>query len=155
MELRKANLSDIIDCVDLVEARRLRYEEFEPQFWRRAEDSRSTTVEWLSKLFNDVDVLSLVATEESVVVGFLIARDAPVPPVYNPGGPTALVDDFCVAEGRWMDVGSKLLIRAKEELRSSGCVQIVVVGAHKDTEKTSFLEKAELSLASTWWTSST
>ena len=155
MELRKTNSSDVVDCVDLVEARRLRYEEYEPQFWRRADDSRSTSVEWFSNLFSDVDVLSLVATEESAVVGFLIARDAPAPPVYNPGGPTALVDDFCVAEGRWMDVGKNLLIRAKEELHSSGCTQIVVVGAHKDTEKTSFLETTTLSLASTWWTSST
>ena len=155
MKLRKANSSDVLNCVDLVEVRRQRYEEFEPQFWRRAVDSRNTTVEWFSNLFNDVDVLSLVATEESAVVGFLIARDAPVPPVYNPGGPTALIDDFCVAEGRWMDVGRNLLIRAKEELRSRGWAQIVVVGARKDIEKTSFLESAELSLASTWWTSST
>ncbi len=155
MKLRKANTSDVLDCVDLVEVRRLRYEEFEPQFWRRAADSRIITVEWFSNLFSDVDVLSLVATEKSSIVGFLIARNAPVPPVYNPGGPTALIDDFCVAEGRWMDVGKNLLIRAKEELRTCGWAQIVVVGAHKDIEKTSFLESTELSLASTWWTSST
>ena len=155
MELRKANSSDVVECVDLVEARRLRYEEFEPQFWKRADDSRITTIDWFSHLFNSADVLSLVATEETAVVGFLIARDAPVPPVYNPGGPTALVDDFCVAEGRWMDVGRNLLIRVKEELRSRGTVQVVVVGADKDIEKTALLETEKLSLASTWWTSST
>ena len=133
----------------------MRYEELEPQFWRRADDSRITTIEWFTKLFSDVDMISLVATEESVVVGFLIARDAPVPPVYKPGGPTALVDDFCVVEGRWMDVGKHLLLRAKEALRAYGWAQILVVGAHKDIEKMSFLESADLSLASTWWTSAT
>ena len=153
--MRKANSCDVVACVDLVEARRLRYEEYEPQFWRRAVGSRDTTIEWFSKLFGDVDTLSLIATEESTVVGFLIARDVPVPPVYSPGGPTALIEDFCVLEGRWSDVGSSLLLQTKEELRILGCAQIVVVGAHKDTEKTSFLESANLSLASTWWTSST
>ncbi len=155
MELRKAKTGDVAECVELVEARRLRYEKFEPQFWRRADDSRNITVDWFTTLFSDADVLSLVAVEESAIVGFLIARDVPAPPVYNPGGPTALVDDFCVAEDRWMDVGGNLLTRAKEELRSRGCVQIVVVGANKDIEKTAFLESANLSLASTWWTSST
>jgi len=36
---------------------------------------------------------------------------------------------------------------------AAGYTQIVVVGVRQDVEKTAFLEAANLSLASTWWTS--
>ena len=115
MKVRKANSCDVIACVDLVEARRLRYEEYEPQFWKRADGSREITVEWFTKLFSEVASLSLVATEESTVVGFLIARDAPVPPVYNPGGLRHLLTIFVFPKA----VGWTLAIIFWDELKKN------------------------------------
>jgi hypothetical protein len=37
-------------------------------------------------------------------------------------------------------------------LLDRGFIQIVVVGAYQDIEKSEFLAAAGLSLASTWWT---
>ena len=155
MIIRPATPNDVAACVGLVESRREQYERYEPRFWKKAWDSKSSTYPWFARLFDETKSFSLVAAEGSDIVGFLVAREAPVPPVYDPGGPTALIDDFCVVEKRWCDVGGELLAAARAELRNRGYVQIVVVGARRDEAKTAFLEGSDLSLASTWWTAAT
>ena len=155
MIVRRARAEDVPACVRLVELRRRRYETFEPRFWKKAAGSEKSTIDWFTQLFDDDKSVSVVASNEANILGFLIARDIPVPPVYEPGGPTALIDDFCVAEGKWGDVGTQILRFARRELRARGFVQIVVVGATRDDEKTAFLKSTDLSLASTWWTAGT
>lgn len=152
MLIRPGELRDVPACVALIEARRRRYEEYQPRFWRKASNSALLSSSWFSHLFSDVDVISLVSEAENGINGFLIATSFPAPPVYDPGGPNALIDDFVVEPGGWASIGPPLLARAKELLRDRGFVQIVVVGARQDAEKTGFLESADLSLASTWWT---
>jgi ribosomal protein S18 acetylase RimI-like enzyme len=154
MQIRNASKDDALRCVELVEARRKEYEKYEPRFWRKAATSAASTLPWFEKLFADERNVSLVAVENTMIVGFLIAREFPTPPVYDPGGATALIDDFCViSKDRWQDAGGALLQHAKSELNRRGFAQFVVVGAQQDTAKTAFLSQAELSLASTWWTS--
>lgn len=137
----------------LVEAKRKEYENYGPRFWRRSSNSAASTLPWFEKLFSDERNVALVATEDGLVVGFLIAREFPTPPVYDPGGPTALIDDFCVAtKDRWQDVGAVLLQHAKAELNRRGFAQVVVVCAKQDSAKSAFLSQANLSLSSTWWT---
>ncbi|WP_246618046.1 hypothetical protein [Rhizobium populisoli] len=58
--------------------------------------STASTLPWFEKLFADERIVFLVAVESLSVVGFLIAQEFPTPPVYDPGGATALIDDFCV-----------------------------------------------------------
>lgn len=155
MQIRRATNSDVPSCVALVEARREEYESYEPRFWKKAVTSAASTLPWFEKLFADERSTAFVADEDGLVVGFLIAREFPTPPVYDPGGPTALIDDFCVAStNRWQDVGAALLQQAKSELNKRGFAQLVVVGARQDTAKTAFLSQSDLSLASTWWTTS-
>ncbi|MFC3027069.1 MULTISPECIES: GNAT family N-acetyltransferase [Roseomonadaceae] len=140
-------------CVELVEARRLEYQAYEPVFWKKAPGSVASTLPWFEQLFSDSRNVSLVAVEDEVVVGFVIAREFPTPPVYDPGGATALIDDFCVAsKSRWLDVGAALLREAKSELKNRAYAQVVVVGARQDAAKMAFLSQTDLSLASTWWT---
>ena len=155
MIIRPATPNDVAACVGLVESRREQYERYEPRFWKKAADSKPSTYPWFARLFDESKSVSLVAAEGSNIVGFLIARDTPVPPVYDPGGPTALIDDFCVVEKRWRDVGGELLAAARTELQRRGFAQIVVVAAGRDEEKTAFLEASDLSPASTWWTAAT
>ena len=155
MQVRDATHEDVADCVKLIEARRRRYAEFEPRFWRKAENSAEMSTMWFAHLFASPDNVALVAVEGDAVVGFIIATNFPAPPVVDLGGKNALVDDFAVeADERWADVGPTLLAACKERLRERGYVQIVVVGAAKDEAKMTFLGMAELSLASTWWTGS-
>ncbi len=153
MQIRNASSEDAPQCVGLVEARRNEYENYQPRFWKKATTSASSTLPWFEKLFADERNVCLVAVESLSVVGFLIAREFPSPPVYDPGGATALIDDFCVAaKDRWQDAGAELLQHAKSELNRRGFAQVVVVGARQDAAKTEFLSQADLSLASTWWT---
>ena len=156
MIIRQAISRDVTECVGLVENRREIYQQYEPRFWKKAPNSARSSADWFGRLFLDSHNVSLVAEEGEKVVGFLIAREFPTPPVYDPGGPTALIDDFCVATpDRWSDVGARLVDAARLELRSRGFAQIIVVGAPKNDAKTKFLKGTDLSLASTWWTAAT
>lgn len=151
--VRQAEDRDIAACVALIEERRLRYEVYEPRFWKKAQDSAELSTEWYGRLFADDKITKLVAEVDDVIKGFLIASPFPPPPVYELGGPNALIDDFAVEPGLWQDVGNPLLNEAKLSLQAQGFAQVVVIGARQDAEKTEFLASADLSPASTWWTS--
>jgi len=155
MKIRLAETSDVEACVQLAEARRALYETFEPRFWRRAENAAEMSRLWFAHLFAKDDVLALVAETDGRIAGFLIAQPTPSPPVYDPGGRTALIDDFVVESDAWMEAGDLLLKDARQRLRIAGFAQIVVVGAHQDQDKTRLLGATDLSLASTWWTAAT
>jgi len=136
----------------LAEARRVRYEAFEPLFWKKAQTSLEMGRAFFAHLIGQPETLSLLAEADGRTVGFLIATTARVPPVVTPGA-TAMIDDFCVAEpDLWAQVGPPLLDTARTALRENGFAQIVVVCGFKDREKTAFLERQDLSLASAWWT---
>lgn len=153
MQVRPATTTDAPSCTELVEKRRREYEKYQPRFWKKAATSADATLPWFEHLFSDSKNVCLVAIESGGVAGFLIAREFPTPPVYDPGGATALIDDFCVAsKDRWQDAGHALLGAAKDILKQRGYAQLVVVGARQDEAKTDFLNQADLSLASTWWT---
>lgn len=150
--IRIAEADDVEACVQLAEARRAIYETFQPRFWRRAENAAEMSRLWFAHLFAKEEVLALVAELDGEVRGFLIAQPTPSPPVYDPGGRTALIDDFVVAPDQWMTVGAPLLNEARLRLRAADFAQIVVVSARQDEDKTRLLESTDLSLASTWWT---
>jgi len=150
--IRIAEADDVEACVQLAEARRAIYETFQPRFWRRAENAAEMSRLWFAHLFAKEEVLALVAELDGEVRGFLIAQPTPSPPVYDPGGRTALIDDFVVAPDQWMTVGAPLLNEARQRLRAADFAQIVVVSARQDEDKTRLLESTDLSLASTWWT---
>ncbi|WP_372502101.1 GNAT family N-acetyltransferase [Tistrella mobilis] len=154
MNVRQATPEDVTACVALAEARRDAYEAYEPRFWKKSPDSAAACRTWFETLFSDGRSMCFVAEEAGTILGFVIGRGFPTPPVYDPGGATAMIDDFCVVSAdRWGDVGRALLRDIRAEMRRQGFAQVVVVSARRDLEKTAFLEEAGLSLASTWWTS--
>ena len=156
MRVRKALEDDVAACVDLVEARREQYERYEPRFWKKAAGSARMSRMWFAHLFAQTDNVALVAEEAGRIVGFIVATNYPAPPVFDPGGRNALIDDFLViADDRWADVGAALFAACREALKELGFAQLVVVGAAKDAAKTAFLKATDLSLASTWWTAGT
>ena len=76
----------------------------------------------------------------------------PAPEVYNPGGLTLMIDDFCVqSENLWQSVGTRLIAIVKAAAKAKGATQILVVcGAH-DYPKRKFLSEQNLSIASEWF----
>ncbi|MCL4545642.1 MAG: hypothetical protein M1118_13785 [Chloroflexi bacterium] len=74
------------------------------------------------------------------------------PPVYDPGGSSCEIDDFCVAQaGDWQTVGEALLTEANREAKARGAVQCVVVCGHLDLPKRAMLSALGFTVASEWW----
>lgn len=152
-DIRHASATDLPAMVALIERRRVQYEKYEPVFWKKAVDSAEKTEPFFKSLLTNERATTLVAYDGENLVGFLIAINTPAPPVYEPGGTTILVDDFCVADASlWPSVGRALLDRLETIGREAGWRQYVVVSGKADQEKSEFLASTRLSLASTWWT---
>jgi hypothetical protein len=150
--VRPANQSDLDAVAAMAEARRVRYEAFEPMFWKRRAGGAAMSRAFFAHLLSKPDNSFLVSEWGGAPNGFLIASPVPTPPVFD-AGPTAMIDDFCVDDpALWPIAGQGLLRAARAELKERGFKQIVVVSGFKDAEKQAFLESEKLSLASTWWT---
>lgn len=150
--IRPAEAQDLDAVLALAEAGRRQYATHQPVFWRPAPDARAHQRPYLAGLLRDQDVLARVAVTGAAVVGFVIGRLAPAPPVYDPGGVTCLVDDFNVAEpDLWPVVGVDLVRAIRDAARERGAVQVVVVTAHLDAVKRTALAAAGLRIASEWW----
>jgi GNAT superfamily N-acetyltransferase len=151
--VRRARIHDVDAMTRLIEQRRECYERLEPVFWKRAAGSARTTrwfYTWLLLLSRRT--LALVADREGELLGFLIARRARTPPVYDPGGATAIIDDFCVARPElWMQVGRELLAHSRAFGRSAGWSQIIVVCGALDEPKAALLRTADLTVVTNWW----
>ncbi len=150
--IRPAGNCDLEEILNLANAKRLEYEIYQPVFWRVAPDTIAQQTDYIARQIADEKVITLVATSESKVVGFVIGRLVPAPPVYNPGGLTCLVDDFVVNESdSWETVGADLLHQVRNAALSRGAAQVVVVCGHLDEPKRKALEESSLTIASEWW----
>lgn len=153
MEIREAIGSDIDAAVAMVERHRRQYQKYQPTFWRKAAESAETTRTFFAKLLQEQDTFFLAAVEGARLLGFLIARKFPTPPVYEPGGDTYLIDDFCVDEpNHWLTTGEALLSHVSTLIHEAGASQIVVVCGDRDLAKAEVLRRADLNIASNWWT---
>lgn len=151
--VRLATAADIPAMVSLSEQARRAYEAFQPVFWRQAHDSAERQSSYFAALLSRNDVIPLVHVSDGCIHGFLIAHVQVAPPVYNPGGPTCLVDDFTVKwDEEWENVGSHLLHELEFEATERGAAQIVVVCGHADAPKRAFLARHGLTIASEWYT---
>lgn len=152
--VRTSELTDTLAMVSLSKAKRLAYEKAQPQFWRYSgEEGDNTQRQWFKKLLADEKYLMFTAESNTKeILGFIIGKLMPAPEVYNPGGLTLMIDDFCVnCENLWQSVGHKLIEAIKAPAQSKSVAQILVVcGAH-DHAKRKFLSEQNLSIASEWF----
>jgi hypothetical protein len=151
----RASISlDIDALVSLSKAKRMLYEKAQPQFWRYAgEESDNAQKKWFKELLEDENYLMFSAENHTQeILGFIIGKLMPAPEVYNPGGLTLMIDDFCVqSENLWESVGAHLVYAIKAGARRKGATQILVVcGAH-DQAKRKFLSEQNLCIASEWF----
>lgn len=152
--IRRSGLSDIEAMVSLSKAKRLAYEKAQPQFWRYAGESGDHAQgTWLKELLRTENYLMFTAESNTQeILGFIIGKLMPAPEVYNPGGLTLMIDDFCMkSENLWQSVGAVLIEAIKGPAKAKGALQILVVcGAH-DYLKRRFLVEQNLSISSEWF----
>ncbi len=138
--------------VRLADRKRRQYVAYQPVFWRLAPSARAHHKEFLQRLVDDPDALSLVATLDGDVRGFVVGRLVPAPPIYDPGGPSLYVDDFVVShDGEWSSIGAALLRGVRQLGAARGAAQVVVVSGALDSAKRRLLADADLEVASEWW----
>ena len=155
--IRPATAADLPALLDLAESRRREHECHQPTFWRPAPEARAAQAPCFARLVGDDRAIVLVhepasASAPSEVDGFLIGRLADAPPVYAPGGPALVVDDFAVAAPQlWPTVGRALLEEASRRARGIGAAETVVVCGRADVAKREMLASLAFSPASEWW----
>ena len=150
--IRKATQDDIPVMVEMAQQRRIRHQNYQPRFWRNAVDSCEKHAPFLSKLVQHERAISLVSESTNTVNGFVIATLVPAPPVYDVGGLTCSIDDFCVVDGlEWEHISKALLEEAMKQAKTRGAVQAVVVCAHLDEAKRKMLANEEFTIASEWY----
>ena len=150
--VRAAVAADLEPILVIADQRRRQYAAYQPRFWNPAADAVSRQRSFFESLVDDSETLFAVADAANRVRGFVIAKVAPAPPVYDPGGATCLIDDFTVDDSEsWPEVGPGLLAFARSWATQRGAVQLVVVTAGADDPKRVALIEAGLVLASEWW----
>lgn len=150
--IRLAVAGDLDGMLRLAEARRTQYATYQPIFWRPAADAVDRQRPHLAKLIEDGAVITLVADTHHGIAGFVIATIVSAPPVYDPGGPTCVVDDFTVDnDPDWSTVGADLLRAVRHIAQQKGAEQVVVVCGYLDVPKRMALQASGLSIASEWW----
>ena len=150
--ISKAQESDITKMVELSDQKRREYEKAQPQFWRRHEQANENQAAWFKEILKRDDHILLIAEEDHHVMGFIIGSIIAAPSVYDPGGQTLMIDDFCVEENTtWRTVGTKLIDAIHSIAKQKGAVQILVVCGHHDLSKRQFLKDKQLELVSEWY----
>jgi RimJ/RimL family protein N-acetyltransferase len=155
--VRPATAGDLSALLDLAERRRREYAALQPTFWRPSPDARAAQARYFARLIEQGRPVVLVheaagPDESSEVDGFLIGQVVDPPPVYAPGGPALIVDDFAVAAPQlWPTVGRALLEEAARRGGDLGTVQTIVVCGQADAPKRDLLAERAFSPASEWW----
>ena len=151
--IRPFQVKDIPMMVEMSYHKRRSYEKAQAVFWKYAgPNAEISQARWFESLLDSDDQIILVAEGSQKIVGFIIGKLVSAPEVYNPGGLTLMIDDFCVNDDAdWSSVGAKLVQEIKAIAKTKGAAQILVVcGAHDDLKRR-FLKNAGLTVASEWY----
>lgn len=151
--IRLATTADVSSMVALSDQKRSAYEQAQPQFWRRAEKANEEQAKWFEWLLSKNIHILLVAEMNHQIVGFIMGELKLAPEVYDPGGLTLMIDDFCVKSPElWNPIGDQLLCELQQQAKQRGAVQTLVVCGYHDEPKRQFLKRERLSIASEWYT---
>lgn len=152
-EILPVTLEDIPKMVDLSRLKRLAYEKVHPTFWKSSgAQGDQAQKEWFEVLLKKSNYILLKAQNRNGIQGFIIGQLMEAPSVYDPGGLTLMVDDFCVAEPRlWDTIGHALLQRMREIAKSLGAVQVIVACGSHDDPKKAVLKGVGYSPATEWY----
>ena len=151
MKIREADLSDVGEMVRLSEQYRATLPNYSPVLWRKSRNSADKQAAFFRALVPLEETLAFVVESGSSIAGFIVARLQAPPPVYDPGGPVCLVDDFCVSsDSEWERVGAALLGAVESRSKERGAVLSVVVCPQRAHSKRGFLARGGFQVASEW-----
>jgi len=152
MSIRAATLTDMPAMVALSAQRRHALAHQQPVFWQQAANADAKQLHYFQRLLTEEQSIALVFEGETAIEGFIIGVMQAAPPVYDPGGPLCMIDDFMVADiGAWQSIGHALLDAVQAEAKERGAVLVIVVCGHHETALRNVLTSAECTLASEWW----
>ena len=134
--IRPATSDDLEAIVALTRARGRQLARWEPWYWNPREgieEMHPMFLGWCIEHNPNCNVL--VATENEVVVGCIFAQHRP---------DHTFLDDFCVIDERWPDIGSALIEASKGENQ-------LICAPTKDRRKHDWLESSPFTWASTFF----
>lgn len=152
MALRAATLNDLGWIMSLCELDRIQKNSLHPIDYRNPSeycDSRRPAIE---RLLTDPGSICLVREHSGTPQAYLLASLVNAPPVYAPGGPVCLVEEFEVVRPQDLETaGAQLLDECRRLALSRGAVLQRVIGAAGDTLRESFLLRQSFNIASEWY----
>lgn len=149
--IREAMAADVPKLAALADAKRREYATYSPIFWRPAPDAKEKHAPFLEQLVCEDKSFVFVSEQEGFIAGFITGRLLPAPPVYAPGGPVCLIDDFVVADPeRWLDLGAALFGRLEEAALAAGATLTVTVCGAADRKKLAMIEELGATPTSHW-----
>jgi hypothetical protein len=152
LTIRTALPSDLEVMLDLSARRRAAYAPHSPVFWRVATDGREKQRPFFAKQLTDTSCICLIAENDGVIDGFLIARISPAPPVYNPGGLACVIDDFALTNpADWPTVGAALEAETARRAQAAGVAILVTVCGRHDDLKRAMLHDSGAHVTSEWY----
>ena len=127
--IKIAKEEDVKSLVQISHVKRKKYEKKQPLFFKEAHNSNKKQEEFFSSLLNNKNIIILVFENIESILGFVIGS-LRVPPAVYSSSLTLYIDDFCIAESNWNDVGEKLLDGIVSIAKERKAVQIVVVSTN-------------------------
>jgi len=153
MIVRDARWPDVDALVALIQQRRRDLAAFDPRFWRPSDRAEAHTRRFYRWLLLTGRATFLLTEQDGQILAFLTARRVKAPPVYDPGGHTILVDDFCVASPElWPTAGSLLLDALRARGRQRQWRQMIIAAPAADRAELELLRRHELTHTTSWWT---
>lgn len=152
MPIRPATNDDLAWIMSLCELGRIQKNSLHPIDYRKpAEYCRERQAE-IETLLADPQSICLIREHYSEPVALLMARLASAPPVYAPGGPVCLVEEFEVVRPQDLPVyGLQLLDDCRRIARARGAVLQRVISAAGDIDREVFLLGTGFTVASEWY----
>lgn len=111
--IRHAGDADLEAILDLAEAKRAQYIEYQPRFHRPAQTARGAERPNVERLISDGTAIVLMA-DNGTVDGAIIVQTDPAPLIYDPDGFTTNMNDFMIrSPDLWPTPGRVLLSRER------------------------------------------
>ena len=149
--IRVAEETDAPEMASLSDSFRDLLQSYSPVFWRKKEGIIPTHITYMKGLINSPNQITLIYEKDGQIAGFLTGLITQAPPVYDPGGPVCLVDDFVVRHtDEWSTVGKELIQACENSARFRNAVVIIVVSPLKCDEQREMLRDHGIEPVSEW-----
>jgi len=144
---------DVSDIVGLCETARLRLQEYQPVFWRKAADSAEKQAGFLRYLIDQKSITTLVHRGSSGIDGVVTAATRGGDFLYELRPSACYTDDFALAdESYWETLGAELLKAIVSLERAKGALYSQVICPHLNLEKGRMLQTLGYRLGHQWFT---